>query len=124
MPNLEIDRYAVTIDTTPSIDQYGWVVRGVVTFYSLPFRSRGEQDRFVHLLAGHVAATTLADEVDTLAALLCLSRGQDEAAYACAAGYLDRVYASVLDAWPLGELDDLVDRLLVIVRDERLEVGQ
>jgi len=124
MPNLEIDHYAVTIDTTPPIDQYGWVVRGVVTFYSLPFRSPEERDRFVHLLAGHVTTTAPADEVDTLAALLCLSRGQDEAAYACATGYLDRAYASVLDAWPLGALDDMVDRLLETARGERLEVGQ
>jgi len=124
MPNLEIDHCAVTIDTTPPVYQYGWVVCGVVTFYSLPFRSRGEQDRFVHLLAGHVAATTLADEVDTLAALLCLSRDQDEAAYACATGYLDRAYASVLDAWPLGELDDMVDRLLEAARGETTESGQ
>jgi len=98
MPNLEIDRYAVTIDTTPPIYQYGWVVRGVVTFYSLPFRSPEERDRFVHLLAGHVTTTVPADEVDTLAALLWLSRGQDEAAYGldqrtldaagkCCAGY-------------------------------------
>lgn len=124
MLNLEINHCAVTRDTTPLINQYGWVVRGVVTFYSLPFRSPKERDRFVHLLVGHVAATTPADEVDTLAALLRLSRGQDEAAYACAAGYLDRAYASVLDAWPLGELDDMVDRLLEAARGERLEVGQ
>ncbi len=121
MLNLEIDHCAVTRDTTPLINQYGWVVRGVVTFYSLPFRSREERDRFVHLLAGHVAATTPADGVDALAALLCLSRDQDEAAYACAASYLDQVYASVLDAWPLGELDDLVGGLLEAARDERTE---
>jgi len=81
MPIMEIVRCALTLDTTPPTGQYGWVVRGVVTWYCLPFRSPGERERFVRLLADHVAATAPADERDTLAALLCLSRSPDEAAY-------------------------------------------
>jgi len=123
MPNLEIDRCAVIIDTTPPVHHYGWVAHGVSTFYSLPFRSAGERERFVRLLAGHVGATVAADEVDTLAAVLCLSRDPDEAAYACAAAHLDRAFAGSLSAVAVGDLDDAVDRLLREARDEDEDAG-
>jgi len=121
MPIMEIVRCALTLDTTPPTGQYGWVVRGVVTWYCLPFRSPGERERFVRLLADHVAATAPADERDTLAALLCLSRSPDEAAYNSAVASLEREFAHVLSTEPLGGLDDTVDRLLKAARGERTE---
>jgi len=118
MPTLEIVRCALTLDTAPPLDQYGWVIRGVATFYGLPFRSPGERERFVGLLADHVTATVSAEEVDTLAALLCLARTPDEAAYSAAAASLEREFAALLSAAPLGELDDAVDELLEAARGE------
>ncbi len=118
MPNLEIDRCTVIIDTTPPVRHYGWVAHDVATFYSLPFRSAGERDRFVRLLADHVATTVAASEVDVLAALLCLARAPDEAAHSAAAACLEREFAALLSAEPLGELDDAVDGLLEAARGE------
>jgi len=121
MPTLEIVRCAVTLDTAPSTHQYGWVVRGVATVYCLPFRSPGERDRFVGLLADHVTALVSVEEVDTLAALLCLSRSPDEAAYSAAVACLEREFAALLSAAPVGELDATVDGLLEAVRGEQTE---
>ncbi len=121
MPNLEITHCAVTLDTAPPIDQYGWVFRGVATLYCLPFRSPGERERFVGLLADHVTATVSVEEVDRLAALLCLARTPDEAAYDAAAACLEREFAALLSVAPLGELDDDADRLLEAARGERTE---
>ncbi len=118
MPTLEIVRCAMTLDTAPPLDQYGWVFRGVATFYCLPFRSPGEREHFVGLLADYVAATVPADEVDPLAALLCLSRSQDEAAYSAATACLEREFAALLSTAPLGEIDDAVDGLLAAARGE------
>ncbi len=118
MPNLEITRCTVTLDTAPPLDQYGWVGCGVATVYCLPFRSPGERERFVALLADHVTARVFAEEVDTLAALLCLARTPDEAAYNAATACLEREFAALLSAVPLGELDDAVDGLLEAARRE------
>ncbi len=121
MPTREIVHCALTLDTTPPTHQYGWVVSGVASFYCLPFRSPGERERFVRLLADHVAMTPPANEVDILAALLCLSRSQDDAAYSAAAACLEREFAALLTAPSLGELADAVDGLLEAARDERTE---
>ncbi len=121
MPNLEITRCTVTLDIEPPLDQYGWVVRGVTIHHSLPFRSPGERERFVDLLADHVTATVSAEEVDTLAALLCLARTPDESASDAAAACLEREFAALLSAVPLGELDDAVGGLLEATRGEPTE---
>jgi len=118
MPNLEIVCCMVTLDTSPPLDQYGWVIRGAATFYCLPFRSPGERERLVGLLTDHVTATVSSEEVDTLAALLCLARTPDEAAYSAAVACLEREFAALLSAAPLGELDDAVDGLLEAARGE------
>ena len=121
MPTLEIVRCAMTLAMPPPLDQYGWVFRGVATFYCLPFRSPGERERFVGLLADHVTAPVSAEEMDTLAALLCLAHTPDEAAYNAATACLEREFAALLSAVPLGELDDAVDGLLEVARGERTE---
>ena len=119
MPNLEIVRCALTLDTATLTHQYGWVVRGVATWYCLPFRSLGERERFVRLLTDHVAMTASAAEVEALAALLCLSRSHDDTAYGAAAACLEREFAALLSVEPVEELDDAVDRLLEVARAER-----
>jgi len=121
MPNLEIVRCAVALDTAPPTHQYGWVIRGVTVHHSLPFRSPGERERFVGLLADHVTATVSAEEMDTLAALLCLARNAGEAASDAATTCLEREFAALLPGEPLGELDDVVDGLLEVARGERTE---
>jgi len=87
----------------------------------LPFCSPGERERFVGLLTDHVTAPVSAEEVDTLAALLCLARTPDEAAYSAAAVCLEREFAALLSAELLGELDAAVDGLLAAARGERTE---
>jgi len=121
MPTLEIVRCAMTLAMPPPLDQYGWVFRGVATFYCLPFRSPGERERFVGLLADHVTALVSVDAVDTLAALLCLARTPDEAAYSAAVACLEREFATLLSIAGLGEFDDAVDGLLATARGERTE---
>ena len=121
MPTREIVHCVLTLDTTPPTQQYGWIVRGLVTWYCLPFRSLNERERFVRLLADHVAMTPPTNEVDTLAALLCLSRSPDEAAYNAATACLEREFAALLSVAPLRELDDAVDRLLEAARGEWTE---
>ena len=121
MPTLEIVRCVMTLATTPPTRQYGWVFRGVATFYCLPFRSPGERERFVGLLAAHVTAPVSAEEMDTLAALLCLAHAPDEAAYNAATACLEREFATLLSGEPLGELDDAIDELLEAARSERTE---
>lgn len=121
MPTLEIVRCVVTLNTATPLDQYGWVIRGVATFYCLPFRSPGERERFVGLLAEHVTARVSAEDVDTLAALLCFARTPDEAAYSAAVACLEREFAALLSTEPMGELDDAVDGLLEAARGEPTE---
>jgi len=118
MPNPEIVRCVLALDTAPPLDRYGWVCSGVATVYCLPFRSPGERERFVRLLADHMAATVSAEEVDMLAALLCLARTPDEAAYSAATACLEREFAALLSAAPLEELNHAVDGLLEAARGE------
>ena len=118
MPNLEITRCVMTPETAPPLDQYGWVFRGVATVYCLPFHSLGERERFVGLLADHVTAPVSVEEVDTLAALLCLARTLDEAVYSAATACLEREFAALLFATPLEDLDAAVDGLLEAARGE------
>ena len=111
MPTLEIARCTLTIETTPPLRQYGWVVRGVTTRYSLPFRSPAERSHFLRLLAAYVGPVVAPDAVEDLAALLCLYHGGDEAAAHLAAHHLDAEYADLL-VTPLEEVDDMVGLLL------------
>jgi len=120
MPNLEIVRCTVTIETQLPVRQYGWVFRGASTAYSLPFRSLDEREHFVGSLAADIGTLVPDDDRETLAALLCLSQSGDEAAYACAADQLAREFAAVLAVTPLGELDDAIDRLLTEARTEQV----
>ncbi len=68
-----------------------------------------------------MTATVSVEEVDTLAALLCLARTPNEAAYSAATACLEREFAALLSAVPLGELADDIDRLLEAARGERTE---
>ncbi len=120
MPNLEIVRCTVTIETQPPLRQYGWVFCGVSTAYSLPFRSPDERERFVRSLAADIGTLVPDDDRETLAALLCLSQSGDEAAYACATDQLTREFAAVLAVTPLGELDNAIDLLLTEARTEQV----
>jgi hypothetical protein len=112
MSNLEIVRCTVMIETTPPISQYGWIVRGVTTYYSLPFRSPGERAHFVLLLVAYVGPAVAADAIEDLGALLCLSRDSDEAAAHGALDALDRDYADLLTVTPLEEMNEMVSLLL------------
>ncbi len=68
-----------------------------------------------------MAAPVTANEVDALTALLCLSRDADEAAYNSAVASLEREFAHVLSAEPLGNLNDEIERLLATARDAGTE---
>lgn len=112
MPTLEIARCTLTIETTPIVRQYGWMVCAVATHYSLPFRSPGERSQFLRLLAAYVGAAVAPGAIEDLAALLCLYHGGDEAAAHLAADYLDADHAALLTATPLEEVDAMVGLFL------------
>lgn len=106
MSTLEIARCAMTIEVT-LVRRYGWVVRGVITAYSLPFRSAGERTHFLRLLAAYVGPAVPSSAVEDLAALLCLYHGSNKAAAQLAAHHLGRN-----DAAPLEEMDEMIGLLL------------
>lgn len=112
MSILEIPRCMLTIETTPIVRQYGWIVRGVTTHYSLPFRSPGERSHVLRLLTAYVDPAVAPGAVEDLAALLCLYHGGDEAAAHLAAHHLGAEYADLLEATPLEEVDAMVGLFL------------
>jgi len=112
MPTLDIARCTLTIEATPPLRQYGWIVRGVATSYSLPFRSPAERSHVLRLLAAYVGPAVAPDAADDLAALLCLYHGADEGTAHLAAHYLDAEYPALLTVTPLEEVDEMVGLLL------------
>lgn len=112
MPTLEIARGTLMIETIPPLRQYGWVVRGVTTHYSLPFRSPAERAHFLRLLAAYFGSAVATAAIEDVAVLLCLYHSGDEAAAHLAIHHLDMDYTDLLMVTPLEEVDEMVGLLL------------